>query len=138
VWRAAERTGYPFGKAVQLLILTGQRRSEVLEAEWSEFDLKGETWTIPKDRTKTDNAHIVHLSKPVIEILESLPRIAEEGKPAKYLFTTTGRTPFSGVSKVLDRLNERATEEMPDEEPLPDWRLQISAGPSLAGAHAWG
>ena len=32
----AETEGYPFGEAVKLLILTGQRRSEVAEMRWSE------------------------------------------------------------------------------------------------------
>src|SRR5215470_6392849 len=37
LWLACERIGYPFGPFVQLLTLTGQRRSEVAEAEWSEL-----------------------------------------------------------------------------------------------------
>jgi integrase len=126
VWRAAERIGYPFGAAVQLLILTGCRRSEVLEAEWSEFDVDGRTWTILRERSKTNAAHVVPLSDPALQLVTSLPRIAESGTgPARYLFTTTGRSPFSGVSKVLERLNERAAEEMPrpDEEALRPWRL---------------
>ncbi len=126
VWRAAERIGYPFGAAVQLLVLTGCRRSEVLEAEWSEFDVDGRTWTILRERSKTNAAHVVPLSDPALQLVTSLPRIAESGTgPARYLFTTTGRSPFSGVSKVLERLNERAAEEMPrpDEEALRPWRL---------------
>src|SRR5829696_4517673 len=62
VWRAAERLGYPFGPAVQLLALTGQRRAEVLEAIWDEFDLKAGTWTIPRERAKNDREHRVPLS----------------------------------------------------------------------------
>ncbi|WP_157961398.1 tyrosine-type recombinase/integrase [Microvirga flavescens] len=130
VWKAAEETGYPFGSAMQLLILTGQRRSEVLEAEWREFDISQKTWTIPRERSKTDVAHVVPLSEPVIEILEALPKVAApaepgtKGKPeARLLFTTNGKTPFSGVTKVLDRLNAAAKKHMPDEKPLPSWRL---------------
>ena len=37
VWRAAEKIGYPFGTSVQLLILTGQRRGEVGNLQWSEI-----------------------------------------------------------------------------------------------------
>src|SRR4051812_5856976 len=75
VWRAAEEIGYPFGAAVQLLVLTGQRRSEVLEAAWSEFDLAGAVWTIPRERSKTDLAHFVPLAAPTIQILGELPRV---------------------------------------------------------------
>jgi hypothetical protein len=39
LWRAAERTGYPYGRMVQLLLLTGQRRDEVRAAPRREFDL---------------------------------------------------------------------------------------------------
>lgn len=34
VWRAAEAVGYPFGSAVQLLVLTAARREEVLGLSW--------------------------------------------------------------------------------------------------------
>ena len=91
VWRAAEALGYPFGPAVQLLILTGQRRAEVLEATWDEFDQKARTWTIPRERAKNDREHHVPLSRAAIAIVESLPRIA--GSP--FLFSTTGTTPVS-------------------------------------------
>ncbi|WP_372422848.1 tyrosine-type recombinase/integrase [Salinarimonas chemoclinalis] len=124
IYRAAEHVGYPFGRAVQMLILTGQRRSEVLEARWSEFDLDAGTWTIPRERSKTDRAHVVHLSAPALEILRGLPRIAAEGETrAVYLFTTTGASPFSGVTKALARLEEAAGDFMPDGEALAPWRL---------------
>ena len=73
IWKAAEEIGYPFGTAVQLLILSGQRRSEVLEAEWREFDLERRLWTIPKERSKTGSVHLVPLAEPAIKILRGLP-----------------------------------------------------------------
>ncbi len=121
LWRAAGDVGYPFGSAIQLLILTGTRRSEVLEAEWSEFHFGGRMWTIPRARSKTDVAHLVPLSGLARAVIEGLPRIGSP--PSPLLFTTTGRTPFSGVSKVLIRLNKRAAEYMPGGEPLKQWRL---------------
>ena len=41
VWRAAEAQGYPHGQVIQLLILTGQRKSEIgsLSRPW--IDEKG-------------------------------------------------------------------------------------------------
>ena len=96
VWKAAEDIGYPFGAAIQLLILTGQRRSEVLEAEWSEIDLSGRLWTVPRERSKTDSAHLVPLSDAAADLLSGLPRVG-----ARLVFTTNGTTPFSGVSKAF-------------------------------------
>jgi len=49
---AADVEGYPFGYAIKLLVLTGQRRSEVAEMKWLEIDLEQRTWTIPGSRSK--------------------------------------------------------------------------------------
>jgi integrase len=117
---AAEEIGYPFGQAVQLMILTGQRRSEVLEAEWREFDLERALWSIPRDRAKNGSGHVVPLSAAAIKLILSLPR---KGPSPKLLFTTNGLTPFSGVSKAIERLSARAAKRMnSDGERLP-WRL---------------
>ena len=37
LWRVSGRLGYPFGPIYRMLILTGQRRSEVTNARWREF-----------------------------------------------------------------------------------------------------
>ena len=44
LWKAAEGMGYPYGPLFQLLALTGQRKSEVAEARWSEIDLVKRLW----------------------------------------------------------------------------------------------
>ena len=117
VWKAAEEIAYPFGHVVQLLILTGQRRGEVLNAEWAEMDISSRLWTIPKQRSKTNVAHLVPLASPTLELVDRLPRI---GTPARLIFTTNGETLFSGVSKVFDRLNKRAAEHLG--KSLAPWR----------------
>ena len=35
---------YPYGPLFRMLALTGQRKSEVAEARWSEFDLVKKLW----------------------------------------------------------------------------------------------
>lgn len=109
VWEAAEAAGFPFGTGVRMLILTGQRRSEVFSARWPEFDLAERAWTIPRERAKSDREHIVPLSQAALDLIAGLPRIAgaaEDGTPAdpEFLFTTTGSSPFSGFNKAFDRL----------------------------------
>lgn len=74
LWRAAERIGYPYGPLWQLLLITGQRRSDVAEARWSEFDINNALWTIPPERFKSDSTHIVPLPQGAIDILNTLPR----------------------------------------------------------------
>ncbi len=76
VWRATENLGFPFGPIVQLLILTGQRRGEVSGMVWSEIDPKKGLWVIPAHRSKNGLTHTVALTKPMLDILKSLPRFA--------------------------------------------------------------
>ena len=56
--------------AFEFLILTAARTSEVLQATWSEFDLKSHTWTIPAERMKAKVEHRVPLSPRCVEILK--------------------------------------------------------------------
>jgi integrase len=96
-WAATGELGYPYGQLFRLLIVTGQRRSEVAEAGWSEFDLTKKLWTIPSDRMKADAAHVVPLSGEALDILKSLPRF--DGGDC--LFSTTfGKKPVNGFSKA--------------------------------------
>lgn len=41
IWQAAAELGHPFGLVVQLLMLTGQRRSEVCRMRWDDVDPQG-------------------------------------------------------------------------------------------------
>ena len=48
IWKAAQRMGYPFGPYFQLMILTGQRRTEWADAKHSEVCPKRKVLEIPK------------------------------------------------------------------------------------------
>ena len=101
LWVAAGRAG-EFGKGVRLLMLTGQRRSEVLEAKWSEFDLKGHLWTVPGSRAKNGKPSLVHLSKPAIAALVGIDRAPK----SEFLFPAKGspRTPISGFTQLWQKV----------------------------------
>ena len=58
--------------ALELAILTATRTSEVLNAEWSEFDLDAGLWTIPAERMKARKEHRVALSKRALAIVKEL------------------------------------------------------------------
>jgi integrase len=104
-WGAFEKTGWPFGPLARLLVLTGARLREVGEMRWSEIDLEGKTWTVPKERAKNGIAHEIPLTAPALTILQGLPRV-DGGKGAPgYVFTTTGKTPVSGYSKAKDQFD---------------------------------
>ena len=72
VWAAFDKLPYPYGPAFKLLLITGQRRSEVGGMRWSEITEEG--WRIPNERTKRGKGHLVPLSSLAWEILTELPR----------------------------------------------------------------
>src|SRR5262249_12688455 len=103
LWRVTEGLDYPYGPLFRMLSLTGQRKSEVAEARWSEFDLSRKLWTIPAERMKADAPHVVPLSDDVLKILEALPRF----KKGEHLFSTTfGVRPVNGFSKAKEILDK--------------------------------
>jgi integrase len=103
LWQATDALDYPFGPFVKLLALTGQRRSDVSEARWPEFDLAKKLWSIPAERYKTDAPHVVPLCDDMVAILENLPRFNR----GDCMFTTSfGVRPASGFSKLKVRLDK--------------------------------
>jgi integrase len=124
LWRAAERTGYPYGHMVRALLLTGQRRDEVREAPRPEFDFGGRIWKLPGDRTKNGREHLVPLSDAVMAVLTDLPEI--ESKTG-WLFTIEGEVPVSNLARRKRRLNALMLEELrkidPEISELVPWKL---------------
>jgi integrase len=99
---AARKIGGPYGGIVELLALTGQRREEVAQATWQEFDFGQRIWTLPGTRTKNAKAHVVHLSEPAIGLLKR----RENQEP--YVFSELGAKPFGEFScakRHLDQLS---------------------------------
>lgn len=65
--------GAPYTRfAMKLMALTFVRTSELINARWSEFDLKAAEWRIPAERMKMRTLHIVPLSKQAGEVLQYL------------------------------------------------------------------
>lgn len=117
IWDAFAAEGGLFGPLFQLLLLTGQRRGEVAGMRWDELvGLNGKrpAWELPGERTKNHRPHIVPLSLGALRIINS---IAPNGT---FLFSTTGRTPVSGLGKAKARIDEWITEH---HTPLPHWTL---------------
>jgi integrase len=92
IWNAAGDDAY--GVVIRLLILTGQRRSEISDLRWPEIDFaKGEV-TLPAERTKNKRPHIVPLSDTARALLDRLPHSGD--KVLKSLN-------FSACKKQLDQ-----------------------------------
>ncbi len=109
--------------AVRLMLLTAQRRGEVLRMRWediSEERQEGDaptdgqkaparfTWTIPAESAKNGRAHRVPLSPEALAVLESRPRsgawvlpgrlVDENGKPREHV---------TNVERAIDRARDR-------------------------------
>jgi integrase len=130
LWKATDDLAYPYGPLFRLLVLTGQRKSEVAEARWREIDLSRNLWTIPAERMKADAAHAVPLSVDAIAVLKSLPRFQH----GDHLFSTTfGKNAVNGFSKAKARVDElmlgeaRALVKCQGDDPanvkLDEWRI---------------
>ena len=92
---------------VNLLLLTGARKREVLDAEWQDFDFTQRMWVIPK--TKSGRSRKVPLSDTAISLVQGLP----SRKKSNFLFPNpdTGR-PFRTIFYAWDTARKRA--EMAD------------------------
>jgi integrase len=97
---AARKMGGPYGRIVELLALTGQRREEVARLQWTELDLPQRIWTIPRSRTKNAKAHVVHLSE------QSMALLARADPPGPYVFSLLGTRPFQKFSRAKRRLDQ--------------------------------
>ncbi len=70
---------------LKLLILTGARKSEVLQATWNQFDLEKRIWTKPSHLTRQQKEERLLLSEKALEVLQSLKKLTPEG--SLHIFT---------------------------------------------------
>ena len=96
--------GGPFGQVCKLLLLTGQRRSDITDLRWPEIDLEGRTITISAARYKTRTSHQFALSEPAVAILAAISRRRDDR-----VFPTLSYT--------------RGKEAIEKLAPLPNWTL---------------
>jgi integrase len=99
IWKATEE-GTDFNRIVRLLILTGQRRSEVGGMCWPEFNTERTAWTIPGPRAKNGREHSLPLPPLAIEIINSVPQII--GQDCLFGRTNRGFTTWALCKKALD------------------------------------
>ena len=65
--------------AIELLVLTATRSGEVRLANWSEIDLDARTWTIPAERMKMKEEHIIPLSDRALDVLQQAIALGGDG-----------------------------------------------------------
>jgi integrase len=81
------------------------RPGELRRAEWNEFDLDAAIWTIPAEKMKMRNSHVVPLSRQALELLRSAEALSAG---QQYVFSSLypGNRPMSEntVNAALRRM----------------------------------
>jgi integrase len=96
---------------IKLLALTMLRKSELSEGVWQEINFTESLWTIPGERMKRRNPHVIYLSRQAIDILVALRTCAGGSKyilPSRY----DPDVPISNntLNRILAQTCETATE----------------------------
>lgn len=89
--------------ALQLTILTAVRSNEARFATWEEFDLDAAAWSIPAERMKMKQPHVVPLSAPALALLRRIHQEQEalgELRSDSMLFSATRRKPISDTTML--------------------------------------
>jgi integrase len=84
-------------RALELLILTATRTSEIVGATWDEINLDAKTWTIPENRIKGEREHRVPLSDAAIAIVKQM----RERRENDYLFPGSDRNRLSDMALLM-------------------------------------
>jgi integrase len=81
-------------KALEFLIHTAARTSEVIGARWEEVDVQKGIWTLPPERMKAKREHCVPLTSSAISVLQGIQQEAQG-----YVFSNDGgTTPLSNMA----------------------------------------
>ena len=123
-------------RALEFLILTAARSSEVRFATWEELDLHDRVWTVPADRIKAGREHRVPLCDDAVKLLKAVPRMVD----CEFVFPGARGGPLSDMTltAVLKRMGVDVTVHG-FRSTFKDWARNRSAYPDevseLALAH---
>lgn len=118
---AAFHLNEPFRSFVHMLLITGQRRDEVASMTWDELDQQDKEWQIPGRRTKNGKDHVIPLGELAVRGLDSIAK-GRNWPPEGLVFSTTGKTPISGFSRMKKTLDRRIA-QLAAPRAVPEWRL---------------
>jgi integrase len=80
------------GHALRFLSLTVARPGEVAHAEWSEFDFDAARWTVPAEKMKMANEHVVPLSRQAVALLRQVQALTAD---RQFVFSCHQDAPIS-------------------------------------------
>ena len=98
LWRACDTIGGAAGPAIKLMLLTGQRRGEIIGMRRSEIN--GNVWTLLPERTKNKQRHEVPLSAQAVAIIDEMPVIDGD-----FVFTSNKARKLGNMSPAKTALD---------------------------------
>ena len=115
-------------RALELTVLTAARTNEVIQAEWSEFDLDLKTWTVPAERMKSKREHRVPLPDAAVLALKAV-----KGRSKRYVFPGHKRGSHlsnMAMMQVLKRLGRTGITVHGFRSTFRDWCAESTNYPS--------
>jgi len=112
------------GRIVRLLILTGQRRSEIGDLAWPEINFAERQVDLPDTRTKNGRPHIIALSDEALAIIKAVPR--RGGRDFLFGNRVGGFSAWSKAKAELDARIAKARAQVTHNaqiKPMPAWTL---------------
>lgn len=105
LWEAFGSMGTA-GKALRLLMLTGQRLGEITALKWTDIteEAGGKIFTIDHSSYKTARTHVVPLSDRALSILDQMPAI--EGNPYVFASIRAEGKPITIGSKIRNEARD--------------------------------
>ncbi|NVJ98367.1 MAG: tyrosine-type recombinase/integrase [Alphaproteobacteria bacterium] len=91
----ADHRNQNMANVVRILLLTGARRGEVLNATWDQVDLKNGVWTKPSSHTKQRKLHRVPLSDAAVVLLKEIEKAAGNS-----IFVFPGSAPDQPIKNI--------------------------------------
>jgi integrase len=102
VWQTAGTMPAPYGQLIKLLQASGVRLREAAGALRREFSSDFSEWSIPGERMKEGEPHVVWLPPVVGQMLRELPRFAD----SDLIFTRDGKHPVSGFTHLKRQIDK--------------------------------
>jgi integrase len=118
IWRACREDNH--GHICRLLILLGQRKTEIADLAWDEIDRDRALITLSAMRVKNRREHLIPLGTEALAIIESIP-----ARLGRDLLFGEGERGFSGWSACKKRLDGRlsAGRAKGGKPPMQSWVL---------------
>ena len=93
---------YPYKQFFMFLMITGQRKTEVMGINMDELDLQNKVWVLPANRSKSKRKNIIPLTPFLIDIIKSIPH------NGNFLFSLdNGKSPIKYIQFTKDKIDNK-------------------------------